>query len=357
MAKLIPFLLIIVLNNLSFGSEKMREALYYKKINESVVQCELCPRKCLIRENQKGYCTVRKNVKGKLYSLVYGKPVSIAVDPIEKKPVFHLLPGSKSFSLATVGCNLRCIHCQNWQISQTEPENVHAYDLSPAEIVKAAIKEKCESISYTYTEPTVYYEYMLDIAKLAKQKGIKNVVVTAGYINPEPLKELCKYIDVYRVDLKGFSEEFYRKISAADLSPVLDAIKITKEQKVWVEIINLIIPGYNDDMDEIKKMCIWIKKNVGDEVPLYFSRFTPQHKLAMIPMTPIETLNKARKIAKEVGLKFVYIGNVPGHEGENTYCPNCEKIIIKRSGFFLRENNLKDGKCRFCSRKIPGIWK
>ena len=334
----------------------LKEAAYYTKLDNKFVQCGLCPRRCTLSPGLSGYCTVRKNIDGKLYSLVYGKPVSIAVDPIEKKPVFHMFPGSLSFSLATVGCNMRCIHCQNWQISQALPGEVKTYEFTPEEIVEQAVKSGSKSIAYTYNEPVVFYEYMYDIARIARSRGLKNVMVTSGWINTEPFRNLCKYLDVARIDLKGFSDEFYGKLANASLAPVLETIKTAKSEGVWVEIINLVIPGYNDDTVKIKEMCKWIKNNAGADVPVYFSRFFPQHKLQSVPPTPVKTLEKAREIAMSAGLNYVYIGNVAGHPGENTYCPKCRKKLIGRVGYTITENNIKNGKCKFCGRKIPGIW-
>ena len=339
----------------------MKEAMFYEKLpggeeHENVVACKLCPRKCILKNGDTGYCQSRRNIGGKLYSLVYGKPVSIALDPIEKKPVFHAWPGSTSFSFATAGCNLRCIHCQNYQIAHAKPETLKSYDLSPEEIVNEALKSGAKSISFTYNEPTVYYEYMLDIAKLARKRGLKTVWVTSGYINPEPLRLLADYLDVARIDLKGFSEDFYQKLAGASCAPVLETLKIAKEKKLHIEVVNLIIPTYNDNPDEIKSMCVWIKENLGADTPLHFTRFFPNYKLTNLPPTPVETLERARKIARDAGLNFVYIGNVPGHEGENTYCPRCKKILIKRVGYTVVENNIINGRCKFCHRKIPGLW-
>jgi len=334
-----------------------RLASYWQNIKENIVQCLLCPRKCVLDVGQRGVCTVRINKEGKLYTLGYGNPVAIHIDPIEKKPFFHVAPGEPVFSLAVAGCNMRCIFCQNWQISQSRPDETENYNLSPEEVVNKTIENNCKFIAYTYTEPTVFYEYMLDIAKLAREKGIKNTMHSCGYINAQPLKELLKYMDAVNVDLKGFSEEFYAKIGLlAQLKPVLETLKIIKEEGVWLEITNLIIPNFNDDPQKIKEMCIWIKENLGDEVPLHFSRFVPNFKLQNLPPTPIEKLEEAYKIAKDVGLKYVYIGNVPGHKGENTYCPNCGKIAVKRIGYEILENNIKDGKCKFCGYKIVGRW-
>lgn len=350
------FVVILLLLTTLYSQEHLFEARYYVKLEKKTVRCVLCPRSCVLKPGQVGYCRVRKNINGKLYSLVYGRPVSAAIDPIEKKPVFHMLPGSKSFSFATVGCNLRCIHCQNWQISQALPEDIPVRYVPPETIIEYTIKTGCKSISYTYTEPTVFFEYMIDIAKLAKQRGIKNVWVTSGYINKEPLIELCKYLDVARVDLKGFSDEFYQKIANTKLKYILENLKLIKEQGVFIEVVNLIIPGYNDNFDEIREMCIWIKENLGADTPVFFSRFFPHHKLSSHHPTPISTLKKAREIALEVGLKFIYIGNVSGQEGEDTFCPKCKKVVIDRLGYTVLAVNLNKSKCKYCDEKISGIW-
>ncbi|MBF0216826.1 MAG: AmmeMemoRadiSam system radical SAM enzyme [Candidatus Omnitrophica bacterium] len=323
------------------------------------VECELCPFRCFLPEGSRGLCKVRMNSGGELRTLVYAQPISVHIDPIEKKPVYHMLPGSRIFSLATVGCNLKCSFCQNWEISQTYPEQAgkHAEILSPKEIVDAAIRNKCGSIAYTYSEPVVFYEYVLDIAKLAKEKGLRNVMVSAGYINPEPLKKLAPYMDVVKIDLKGFNERFYRKVTGGDLKYVLAALKELHELGVMVEVVNLVVPGLNDDIEEIERMCKWLYENMGPDTPVFFSKFTPQYRLANLPATPIETLEKARKIAMTAGLKYVYIGNVSGHPAENTYCPKCGKTLIRRYGYSIQEKNMKNGACGTCGEKIPGIWK
>lgn len=320
------------------------------------VQCTLCPRRCILEEKMRGNCRVRINLDGKLQTLVYGNPCAVHVDPVEKKPIFHMLPGSTSFSIATAGCNLHCKYCQNWSISQVPPEETNNLDMPPEKVVEYAIRGGCQSIAYTYSEPIVFYEYVIDTAKIAKPKGLKNVIVTAGYINPEPLRELCKYIDAAHIDLKGFTEDFYQDVCSGSLQPVLNTIKTAKEEGVWIEIINLIIPTLNDDFNKIEEMCVWIKENVGKDVPLHFSRFYPMYKLKNLPLTPEETLNKAREVAMKVGLNYVYIGNIPGHPGESTYCPSCKKIVIGRIGYFIKENNLSNGKCKFCGYEIPGVW-
>lgn len=322
------------------------------------VQCELCPFRCFLPEGIRGICRVRMNIGGVLKTLVYGQPVSVHIDPIEKKPVYHMLPGSSIFSLATVGCNLKCSFCQNWEISQSNPEETKAATqvLTPEQVVEAAIANNCNSIAYTYSEPVVFYEYVLDIARLAKQKGLKNVLVSAGYINSEPLKKLAPYFDVIKIDLKGFNEQFYKKVVGGDLKYVLATLKELHNLGVLTEVVNLVVPSLNDDLGEIARMCKWIYDNLGPETPVFFSRFSPQYKLSNLPATPIETLEEARAIAIDAGLRYVYIGNVPGHSGENTYCPSCGRMLIHRYGYAILENNLKQGRCVFCGKEIPGIW-
>ena len=335
----------------------LRVASYWQKVKKNIVQCLLCPRKCVLDNGERGVCTVRVNKDGMLYTLGYGNPVAVHVDPIEKKPFFHFLPGTNAFSIAVAGCNMRCLFCQNWQISQSKPDEVATYDMSCEAVISSAVKSGCKTVVYTYTEPTVFYEYMFDIAKLAEIKGLKNGMHTCGYINPEPLKELLRYMDAVNVDLKGFSESFYKKmVMFADLQSVLETIKTVKSRGVWLEITNLIIPGQNDDPEEIRKMCVWIKENVGDEVPLHLSRFMPSFKLQNLPPTPVKKLEEAYKIARDVGLKYVYIGNIPGHPHEDTYCPDCKRVVVGRIGYEVLENNIRDGKCKFCGYRIAGVW-
>lgn len=334
----------------------MKEAMYYKKLKGGMVNCQLCPRKCIIKDGEHGFCRARKNEKGKLYSLVYGAPCSVSIDPIEKKPLFHFLPETTAYSIGTAGCNLRCKFCQNWQISQALPEEIPFIDLPPEKLVKEAIANGCKSIAYTYTEPVIFYEYVLDTAKLARKKGLKNVVVTNGFINQEPLKELCKYIDGVNVDLKGFTDEYYRKITGAWLQPVLESLKTIKKMGVWLEVTNLVVPGLNDDMAVIKKMCEWIKKNLGVDTPLHFSRFFPDYLMRDYPPTGENTLLKAGEIAKKVGLHYVYIGNIMIENAQNTYCPKCGELLIERRWFETVQNNIKDSKCK-CGEKIAGVWK
>ena len=334
----------------------LREAMHYAKLTDEAVQCKLCPRYCTLMNNQRSFCRVREPRDGKLYTLVYELPCAVHTDPIEKKPIFHMLPGSRSFSIATAGCNLPCKFCQNWQISQSSPEETSNIRFSCEQVVEKARNTNCRSIAYTYSEPIIFYEYVIDTAKLAKSRGIKNILVTAGYINPIPLKELCKYIDAANIDLKGFNPRYLREVCAQELGPLLEAIKIARQCGVWIEITNLIVPTLNDDMNWIKKMCFWIKEELGEETPLHFSRFWPMYKLKNLPPTPVKTMEEARRVAIDAGLFYVYLGNVPGHEGNNTFCPSCKKVLIKRTGYLITENNLTGSRCKSCGHEIAGIW-
>lgn len=319
------------------------------------VQCELCPNGCVLDEGQRSRCRTRMNKDGKLYSLVYGKPCAVHIDPIEKKPFFHFLPGTTAFSIATAGCVLSCKFCQNWQISQAKPEDTDTYDLPPDKVVSQAIANKCRSVTYTYTEPTVFYEYMYDTAVIARKQGIKNTMHSCGYINEKPLRKLSKYLDAADLDLKGFTEDFYNRICSGSLKPVLNSLVVLKEEGVWLEITNLVIPTLNDNMKNIKDMCIWMQKNLGSDTPVHFSRFFPHYKLTNLPPTPLETLIDARKTAMDSGLRYVYIGNIR-HEGESTFCPKCKKLLVERIGYFVKQNHILNGKCKFCSTAISGVW-
>jgi len=299
---------------------------------------------------------VRENRGGKLYTMAYGNPCAVHNDPIEKKPFSHFLPGSLSFSIATPGCNLHCLYCQNWTISQKRPEETDNLDLPPEDVVKYALKGESQSIAYTYSEPNIFYEYMLDTAKAARPKGLRNVVISNGYINPDPLRELCDAVDAIRVDLKGFTEEFYQKVCFGSLRPVLESIKIIQEEGIHLEIVNLVVPTLNDDKGILREMARWIVGNVGPDVPTHFSRFGPMYKLTNLPPTPVETLERARAIAMEEGISYVYIGNVPGHPANNTYCAHCGKLIIGRMGFYVTEYHLVEGKCEYCGNPVPGVW-
>jgi pyruvate formate lyase activating enzyme len=335
----------------------MKEALFYEKLDKMKVQCHLCPNNCIILHGKRGSCRVRENRGGVLYSLVYGLPCTAGVDPIEKKPLFHFLPGSRSYSIATPGCNLHCKWCQNWQISQRGPDEVPCFKMDPEEVVANAVKNDCKTIAYTYVEPAIFYEYVLDTAKLAHKAGIANVMVTNGYINQKPLRKLYKHIDACNVDLKGFTDEFYREYCGGKLQPVLDTIKTVHKMGVWLELTTLLIPGLNDSEDMIRKMCAWIKKELGPGVPLHFSRFFPYYQMAHVPPTPPESLKRAYEIAKEEGLKYVYVGNIQMEDMEDTSCPKCGKKIIDRGMMFTVDSvKMKAGKCGFCNAKIDGVF-
>jgi pyruvate formate lyase activating enzyme len=362
-------------------SSHVREAVYYAGVEQSLhcqtchqpaepsrvlychtshsgnyVKCQLCPKGCIISEGHRGECRVRENRGGKLYTMVYGNPCALHIDPIEKKPFYHFLPTSRAFSLATAGCNLHCLYCQNHAISQHPPEEIQNADLPPEKVVELALARGCPVIAYTYSEPTVFYEYMLDTARLGRPQGIKSVVVSAGYMNPEPLRELCQAVDAIKIDLKGFNEEFYEKVCFATLEPVLEAMKIIREEGVHLEIVNLVVPTLNDDEEELREMARWVVRELGPQVPTHFSRFLPMYKLQNLPATPVESLERARAIAMEEGIQYAYIGNVPGHPGDNTYCHNCGKTIMARMGFAVVGYHIVDGKCEYCGNPIPGVW-
>lgn len=322
----------------------------------ATVECLLCPRRCILANYQRGDCRVRVNVEGKLYTLVYGKACAVHIDPIEKKPLFHYLPGTAIYSIATAGCNLHCKNCQNWEISQQAPEDTRNVNLAPGEVVAAAQRTGCLSIAYTYTEPNVFYEYVWDTARLGRAAGLKNVMVTAGYIEPEPLRALCPLIDAANVDLKAYSDDFYREICGGRLAPVLKALLIYKEMGVWLEVTNLVIPDLNDASASIRALVRWHIDNLGPDVPLHFSRFYPMYKLANLPPTPEETLTRAREIGLEEGLRYVYVGNVPGHPGNNTYCPKCGLALVERHGFDILAYRLNENRCGRCGEVIAGVW-
>jgi len=340
-------------------SEKLwkwsKEGLYWSSTPRGT-KCLICPNECIIKEGETGLCHNRMNYQDKLYSMAYGNPCAVNIDPIEKKPLNHFLPGSKAFSIGTAGCNLACMNCQNWTISQVSPKETRNYDLMPDKLIDETIAAKCQSIAYTYSEPISFYEYTLDSAKLARQAGIKNVLVTAGFINDEPLRNWCKYIDAARVDLKSFSNEIYLKLSAGALQPVLNTLKTFAETGVWLEIINLVVPSWTDNLDMIKRMCNWLVENKLANSPLHFDRFHPDYKLTQLPATPIGVLTQARDIALAAGIKYVYIGNVPGLDAQNTFCPKCHEVVIERKGFTIVQNNLVKGACKKCGEKIPGVW-
>lgn len=334
----------------------MNRAKYYTKKETEVVQCHLCPTACVLENGEVGDCLVRVNKDGELYTKAYGNPVAAHVDPIEKKPLFHFYPGAKAFSIGTAGCNLHCLNCQNAEISQCSPDRIRNISLSPKEVVDTTLDYNGHIIAYTYTEPTVFYEYMYDTSVLAHERGLKNVMITAGYINPKPLRDLAPYMDAANIDLKSFDEDIYRKINKVALKPVLKTLKILKEEGVWIEITNLVIPGWTDNMETIQKMCEWLVANGFEDAPLHFSRFHPTYKLMDAPPTPFKTLKQAKQVALDAGIKHVFIGNVPGTEDEHTFCPGCGKKLINRHGFGSSEMKITYGKCDYCGAVIPGVW-
>jgi len=331
----------------------MKEAMFYRQV-KNAVKCGLCARGCIISENQLGVCKVRKNVKNKLYSLNYGKLCSIAVDPIEKKPLYQFAPGSHTLSISTIGCNFKCKFCCNWQISQES--EITGEDYSPQNIVNLAIKRECQGISHTYVEPTIFFEFSYDNAKIAKQKGLFTNWVTNGYTTPEAIKEISKYLDAATVDFKGSAnKKFYNEFSSvSNVDPIFDALLAYKENKVYIEITDLIVPKIGDDMEDVKKLCRWIIDNLGEETPFHFIQFFPTYKLPDLPRTPIGTMEKAYEIAKKEGLKYVYLGNVHNHKLENSFCPECGTLIIERTIMGVTKFLLKkDLKCPKCGEKIP----
>lgn len=322
------------------------------------VQCELCPKMCLIQPGQSGECRVRINIDGVLRIVVYGFPCSMTPDPVEKKPLFHFLPGTRILSIATAGCNLHCKNCQNWQMSQANPEDTPAAFCPPKRLVALAKNYfHCPSLAYTYTEPIVYYEYTYDSAKLARDVGIRNVLVTAGYVNEQPWKQLLEYVDAANIDLKAISDDFYRQVCSATLKPVQNALILAKASGILVEVTNLVIPTLNDKPEQIRQLVRWIKANLGGETPIHFSGFYPRYQMRNLPPTSLKKLEMAREIAISEGLNYVYIGNVASKEGQNTYCPGCKRLLIERSGYTILQNRLKNGLCPDCSEEIYGVWR
>jgi len=332
-----------------------REASHYM-LTPRGIKCLICPNECTLKEGELSVCHNRIAREGKLYTLAYGNPCAVHIDPVEKKPLLHFYPASLSFSLATAGCNFACLNCQNWEISQTSPTKTRNYQASPEQLVTQAIRESCRSISYTYSEPITFFEYMYDTAEIAKDKGIKNIMVSNGYINKDPLLDLCKVIDAANIDLKVFDEGMYLKLTAGNLNPVLETLKTFKDQGVWLEITNLIIPNWTDNFDHITKMCDWLAKEGFNDYPLHFSRFHPQYKLTRLPVTPLQSLTRAKEIAMKAGLRYIYIGNVPGIGGEDTYCHSCKALLVKRNGFDIEQNLVVNGRCPKCHTIIPGRW-
>lgn len=330
-----------------------KEAMFWEPRKDGAVQCFLCPHNCKIPGNKVGFCGVRKNEGGKLYSLIYGSCSGVADDPIEKKPLNHFYPGSIVLSLGSIGCNFRCIHCQNYHISTARPGDSAIDEISPERAVDLAKSHGCKGIAWTYNEPTIWYEYTFDSAKLAKKAGLYTVYVTNGYINEEPLRTISPYLDAMNVDVKAFNEGFYKKICKARLEPVLHTCEVAKAVGIHVEVTYLVIPEMNDSFDEIKKFCGWVVESLGVETPVYFSRFHPYYKMKDVSATPLETLLAVYDIAKDAGILYTYLGNVPHAEYENTICPSCKNVLVERHGFTAAITGLENGRCRQCGASIP----
>lgn len=321
-----------------------------------VVKCFLCSHECEIRAGERGRCRVRENVGGELRTLVYGRPSSVHVDPIEKKPFFHFLPGRAAYSLGTAGCPLRCRFCQNWQLSQANPEEIEVVEATPGSVVRAARRAGAPVIAFTYNEPTVFFEYLTDIVERGRPEGLRHVMVSCGFTNVRPLAELCGILDAIKVDLKGYDEGFYREVCSAELKPVLRTIRSVRERGVHLEIVNLVVPTLNDREEDLRNLSAWVAGELGADVPVHFTRFHPDYRLMHLPPTPVSTLERAREIALAEGLHYPYVGNVPGHPGNHTYCPGCGEIVIERTGFHVRRVRLKEGACESCRAPIAGIW-
>ncbi|MFO7617577.1 MAG: AmmeMemoRadiSam system radical SAM enzyme [Bacteroidales bacterium] len=332
-----------------------REASNYS-VTPRGVKCLICPNECTLKDGELSDCRNRIARNGILYTMAYGNPCAVHIDPVEKKPLLHFHPSSMTFSIATAGCNFACLNCQNWEISQASPTQTRNQSASPEAVVASALRNECESVAYTYTEPITFYEYMLDTARIARAQGLKNIMVSNGYINRKPLLELCKVLDAANIDLKTFDADVHLKLTGGKLEPILDTLRTLRDEGVWLEITNLIIPSWTDNLDQLARMCDWLAKEGFTDYPLHFSRFHPQHKLTRLPATPLQALTRAKEIAVKAGLNYVYIGNVPGIGGEDTYCPSCKTLLIKRVGFAIQANQLKDGHCPSCGHPIAGRW-
>ena len=334
--------------------EGLHEARYYDRLFGDQVQCQLCFRKCIVPEGWRGFCRNKVNVGGRYYTLVYGRPSALQIDPIEKEPSFHMLPGGNILCTGTAGCNNRCKFCQNWHLSQRDFEEMNHMLITPEETVAEAMG--FDAVSFTYNEPTVFYEHMFDVTKLAKEAGLGTIFHTNGGMNEKPMAALLEHMDAVTVDLKAFTQEFYEELSLSELEPTLRTLQQVHQSGAHLEIVNLVIPTLNDDMDDIQRMCRWICDTLSEEVPLHFTRFFPAYKLTTLPPTPIETLESAAEVADEEGLHYVYIGNCPGHERNSTFCPSCGEKIIQRTHFAVISLEVEKGRCRFCGHRIPGIW-
>ncbi len=335
-----------------------RETMFYEKLDDGSVQCMICFRSCVIPEGGIGFCRNRKNRDGVLYNVVYGRPAAIQVDPIEKEPLHHFHPGTSIFCVGTAGCNFRCKFCHNWRLSQRSVDEMTTilYDLSPEDLVGKALSQNMTAISFTYNEPTSFYEYAYDVARLAQERGLRVIVHTNGSMKPDPLRTLLEYVDAVTVDLKAFEQEFYGTFCEAELAPVLETLQIIREEGVWLEIVNLIVPEQNDDPETIRAMCRWIRDTLGAHTPLHFNRFFPAYRLTSLSPTPIETLEMAHAIALEEGLQYVFIGNAPGLPQNSSYCHECGATLIERHHHSIGDIRVEDGKCPDCNTPIPGVW-
>jgi pyruvate formate lyase activating enzyme len=338
------------------GELPAREASWYKKLDGNKVECQLCPQGCKVADMERGTCGVRENRGGTYYTLVHSLACSLHADPIEKKPFFHVLPGELALSFATAGCNVECKFCQNWEISQFRPEQVQSYWLPPESLVEMAKRSGSKLTAATYSEPVVFWEYVRDVATAAKAAGMRPTIVSNGFIQEQPLREVLPLLDAVKVDLKAFTEDFYQEQVRGKLEPVLKTLEIIRGAGVWLEIVVLLVPTLNDSEDEVRRLSAWVKEHLGPEVPLHFTRFHPTYRLTNLPPTPVETLERAWRAATAEGLRFVYLGNVPGHAAESTHCPGCGEVVIRRMGFRILDNLLKDGHCPKCQRAIPGVW-
>jgi pyruvate formate lyase activating enzyme len=322
----------------------------------TAVQCLLCAQGCNIRAGQSGKCRARVNVRGELRSLVYGRPAAVHIDPIEKKPFYHFLPGTSALSFGTSGCPLRCRFCQNWELSQSTPGDLEAPFTSAPDMAATARSQRTPVIAFTYNEPTVFIEYLLDVAAAAEARGVRSVMVSCGFAKEGPLADICRALSAVKIDLKGYSDEFYRTVCGAELQPVLRSIKQVARSGRHLEIVNLVVPTLNDSEKSLQGLVAWIAGELGPDVPVHFTRFHPDYQLLNLPPTPVSTLERARDIAMAKGIRYAYVGNVPGHPGNNTYCPACKKVVISRENFFVTEMHLKKGACEYCTQKIAGVW-
>jgi pyruvate formate lyase activating enzyme len=341
----------------STGDAAGKLAMWWEPLGDGRTKCALCPRRCVVKSGERGECGARENRRGAYYTLVHGWVSAANVDHIEKKPFFHFLPGTAAFSIATAGCNMHCRDCQNWELSQSRPERVERMPLAPKDVAQLAAQNSCRSIAYTYNEPNVFYEYVYDCAVAGRKRGVRSVIVSNGYINHDPLARLLPYLDAVKIDLKGFSDVFYRRYTGGTLRPVLDNLRTVRKSGKWLEIVYLVVPTINDDPRGIDAMCAWVRDNLGRDVPLHFSQFHPDYKLKNLPPTPYSTLEDCWKRARAAGLHYVYLGNVPGSPAEHTYCPACGRAVIERVGFTITTNHLNGGRCGYCNKTLPGVWR